>query len=126
MEKILIIRQSDADKGPWTFRVPSAVGEIVCDPAFEAAGAEDSQVRVILSNPAEELATQTVFDDVSIRTKLSPVGSRGPFHTVEISVGALVNPSLRCQILNRHGMPIVATRGKLFEATVGSRQQTDD
>lgn len=105
--------------------MPSAVGEIVCDPAFVAAGAEDSQVRVILSNPAEELATQTVFDDVSVRTELPPVGSSGPFHSVEISVGALVNPNLRCQILNRQGQPIVATRGN-FDAQIWSPRLTDD
>lgn len=69
-------------------------------------------MRVILSNPIEELATQTVFDDVSVRAQSPPTGSQGPFQTVEISVGELVNPNLRCQVLDKKGQPIIATRGE--------------
>lgn len=107
---------SDADKGAWTFRDPEAqVSRIICDPAFEAVSADAFEVRVQLST--SDLATQTVFPSVEDREELAPTGTTGPFDTVEIIVGELVDPALRCGLLNGRGKPIVATRGENVDTT---------
>ena len=108
---------SDADKGEWTFKQPSEVSRIICDPEFVAAPAGAFQVRVILSDQSSELGTQTVFDTVEERVELPPTASTGPFDTVEIALGELVDPTLRCALLNGRGREIVATRGENTDVT---------
>jgi hypothetical protein len=108
---------SDADKGPWTFQKPDAeVARIVCDPALEAISADNFQVTVILSGD-DELATQTVFDNSFVRSQQPPTGSSGPYNTVELSVGAQVNPALRCAVLDKKGRSIVVLRGANRDVT---------
>ena len=108
---------SDADKGPWTFQDPDAeVHAVVCDPALEAISADNFQATVILSGDSE-LATQTVFDNTFVKTTQSPVGSSGPFNTVELSVGALVNPELRCAVFDKKGRSIIVLRGANRDTT---------
>jgi len=106
---------SDADKGAWTFVEETSVARVVCDPAFVAVGPEAFEVRVQLAT--SDLATQTVFADVTDRVELYPTGSSGPFETVEIILGELVDPALRCQVLNKMGKPIVAIRGENVDKT---------
>ncbi|KAL8790742.1 MAG: hypothetical protein Q9195_006220 [Heterodermia aff. obscurata] len=110
---------SDADKGEWTFRHESSVSKIICDPTFKKIGAEASEIRVVLSNQATETGSQTVFPDVSGgRQHKPPVGSSGPFETVEIVVGALVEKQdIRCKLTDEHGKPVVATRGANTDIT---------
>ena len=110
---------SDADKGEWTFRHESSVSKIICDPTFKKIGAEASEIRVVLSNQATETGSQTVFPDVSGgRQHKPPVGTCGPFETVEIVVGALVEKQdIRCKLIDENAKPIVATRGKNTDIT---------
>jgi hypothetical protein len=110
---------SDADKGAWTLR-PAAgaeVATVVCDPALVAISAAEFGVTVILQNQATELGTQTSFNDTTVREVGPPVGSAGPYQTVEISVGSQGNQALRCKLLNGAGKPIVATRGENVDTT---------
>ena len=104
---------SDADKGEWTFRHQSHVSKIICDPTFKKIGAEASEIRVELSNQATETGSQTVFPDVSHgRQHKPPVGTTGPFETVQIVVGSLVEKQdIRCKLINEHGHAIFANRG---------------
>lgn len=99
-----------------TFQKPSSVAKIVCDPNLEAISADNFQVTVILSGD-DELATQTVVSNTQIRTEQKPVGSNGPYDTVELSVGALVNPAFRCQVVDKRGRPIVVLRGANRDTT---------
>lgn len=107
---------SDADKGAWTFLEPVEVHSIVCDPAFVAVAAGSYDVRVTLADSAEDLATQTALSGV-VRDVQVPVGSSGPFDSVTIDVGPLVDPALRCKVKNVHGRAIVATRGENIDTT---------
>lgn len=77
-----------------------------------ASAAADKEVRVILQNQAIELGSQTVFKNVDVRKHKRPVGSSGPFETIEIDVGADAQQDLRCQVLDPEGKPIIATRGE--------------
>ena len=109
---------SDADKGAWTFlNGASEVSRIVCDPESKAVTPDAFQVRVILSDQASELGTQTVFDSVVERVESPPTGSQGSYDTVEIAVGSLVDPALRCQLINGRGKPVVAVRGENVDTT---------
>lgn len=47
----------------------------------------------------------------------TPVGSSGPFDTVEVTVGALLDPAIRCKLKNLRGRQIVATRGENIDVT---------
>jgi len=107
---------SDADKGAWTFITPSTVSAIVCDPSFVAVAPGSYDVTVILQDQATETGSQTILSGV-VRDVDVPVGSSGPFSTVEISVGPLVNPALRCKVKNARGRAIVATRGENIDTT---------
>lgn len=107
----------DGDKGEWTFKQESKVSSIICDPTFKKVGVDATQIRVVLSNQATELGSQTVFAEGK-RQEQRPVGSSGPFQTIEIRVGALVQKQdTRCQALDKAGKPIVATRGKNTDVT---------
>ena len=71
---------------------------------------------VILAN-GRQYSYDTVFETVLEREELPPTGSNGPFTSVEINVGALVDPELRCQLINQRGKKIVATRGDNVDTT---------
>lgn len=98
------------DKNEWTFVTPSEVSRIVCDPAFIQATPEDFEIRVTLAT--DDLATQTVFEAFEGRAESAPTGSAGPYDSVEISVGKLLNPELRCKVIDARGRKIIATRGE--------------
>jgi len=105
-----------ADKFEWTFKQPSEVSRIVCDPAFVAVTPDAFEVSVTLSN-SEGPLPPIVFDNVEDRAEESPLSGSTPADTVEISVGELVDPALRCQLLNRRGKPVVAVRGANTDTT---------
>lgn len=111
---------SDADKGEWTFVDDEGVyvSAIVCDPAFVSIDPSEKTVGVLLQNQAIELGTTTTFEDPTVRTKQRPVGGSGPFETVEIDVGQVVeNQDLRCKVLNNMYHAIVAVRGENTDTT---------
>ena len=110
---------ADGGNGPWTFNDPKVrVSEIVCDPLFVAIGATAFDVTVILQNQGIELGSQTVFEAFDGQEELTPRGSSGPYTTVELQVGELVDPqSLRCQILDRQGRAIEVVRGGNVDTT---------
>lgn len=77
----------------------------------------DNTLRVILSNQRIELGSQTVFSG-DIRSQRAPIGSRGPFQTVELVVGKdVINQAHRCQILDEQNEPITITRGANTDIT---------
>ncbi|EME82791.1 uncharacterized protein MYCFIDRAFT_80396 [Pseudocercospora fijiensis CIRAD86] len=118
---------SDAGKGLWTFQDGNTeVSQIICDPDFVAASAppaededeedEDLSIRVTLTDG--NLATQTPFDEAGlVREQKSPVGSEGPYNSVELALGADVNPDLRCQILDSRNHAITVQRGQNIDTT---------
>ncbi|KAK3703220.1 hypothetical protein LTR37_014560 [Vermiconidia calcicola] len=93
----------------------SEVSRIICDPSFEQIGADAFQVRVVLAT--SDLGTQTVFNDATKRSSSRQVGSSGPFEIVEIVVGALVDPELRCQLRDQNNEAIIATHGENRDTT---------
>jgi hypothetical protein len=110
---------SDADKGAWTFRQASYVSQVVCDPSFVAIdpNSDELALRVILQNQSTETGSQTVLPAGSL-VDLPPVGSSGPFETVELEVGSLVEKQdYRCQILDNYGNPLVVLRGENRDIT---------
>jgi len=107
---------SDADKGAWTFITPSEVSSIVCDPTFVAVAPGSYDVTITLADDAVELATQTTLSGVA-RDVEAPIGSSGPFTSITVAVGPLVNPELRCKLKNLHDRAIVATRGENIDTT---------
>ena len=108
---------SDADKGEWTFRDASKVSQIICDPTFKQIGSDATEIRVILSNQATETGSQTTFTEGQ-RQEKAPVGSTGPFETVELSVGTLVRQqNLRCQVVDHDNKPIIVLRGENRDIT---------
>ncbi|KAF2119268.1 hypothetical protein BDV96DRAFT_596012 [Lophiotrema nucula] len=106
---------SDAGKGEWTFRKASKVASIICDPTFKKIDPKENQITVILQDQRTELGTQTTFT-AGARQELTP-SSPGPYETVEIKVGSVVDPAQRCQVNDKHGKPIVAVRGKNTDTT---------
>lgn len=108
---------ADGDNGEWTFREPSEVSAIICDPSFKKVGSDATEIRVALSNQATETGSQTVFSEGQ-REQKAPVGSSGPFQTVELSVGALVQKQdYRCQVVDKAGKPIIVLRGENRDIT---------
>ncbi|KIW62392.1 hypothetical protein PV04_10572 [Phialophora macrospora] len=110
---------SDAGKGPWTFRQPAYVSEVVCDPTFVKIdpNSDELNLRVILQSQSTETGSQTVLPAGSL-VDLPPVGSSGPFETVELSVGSLVEKQdYRCQILDVAGNPLIVLRGENRDIT---------
>jgi hypothetical protein len=72
---------------------------------------------VILEDPSQELATQTQFTEGKRQTK-PPVGSSGPFTTVQLSLDAnVVQKDIRCQVLDDKKQPIVLVRGQSVDVT---------
>jgi hypothetical protein len=77
----------------------------------------DNSINVMLQNQAIELGSGTSFVEGDRQAK-SPVGSSGPFETVELSLGPdVVQQDLRCQILDSDNEPIVVVRGQNVETT---------
>ncbi|ORY11131.1 hypothetical protein BCR34DRAFT_565731 [Clohesyomyces aquaticus] len=115
---------ADGDKGLWTFQNGATeVSQIICDPAFvqgakpPATGNGDTSIRVTLTDG--NLATQTAFQKAGLQVETqNPVGSRGPFNSVSLSVGADVQKQgLRCQILDNMGKAIKVQRGQNIDTT---------
>jgi len=112
----------DGDKGEWTFKKESIVSSIICDPKFVKAaapivGRAPSEVRVVLSNQASETGSQTTLSGDK-RDEKAPVGSNGPFKTVELRLGQNVRKQdLRCQVLDTAGKPITVKRGANVDIT---------
>ncbi|CAO1603756.1 hypothetical protein XANCAGTX0491_007334 [Xanthoria calcicola] len=109
----------DGGKGKWTIRGEEAtkVSQIICDPAFrQITAGTGTEIRVQLSNQATELAIQTAFTEGSRQEKA--VNSSGPFTSVQIMVGALVqNQDYRCQVVDKAGQAVVATRNTNIDTT---------
>lgn len=101
---------ADGGAGPWTFKTPHKVSQIICDPAFKKAAAGALDVRVVLQNQATELGSQTTLSGLQRENK-PPAASNGPYKTVELVVGDLVKQDLRCKVLDLTGKPIVVLRG---------------
>jgi len=111
---------SDADKGPWTFRQPAYVSEVVCDPSFVKIDPTDDKLnlRVVLESQSTETGSQTQLPANTVLVDLPPVGSSGPFETVELRVGSLVEKQdYRCQILDIYGQPLIVLRGENRDKT---------
>jgi hypothetical protein len=81
--------------------------------APQAVAAEQS-IDVRLQNQALELGSGTSFVG-GAREENSPVGSSGPFETVELDLD--VQDGLRCQILNAQNDPILVFRSPNFDIT---------
>ncbi|KAL8784493.1 MAG: hypothetical protein Q9213_003930 [Squamulea squamosa] len=107
---------ADGGKGKWTFRnQASQVSQVICDPTFKKIDASASEIRVQLSNQGIELGIQRTFKEGQRQEQV--IGT-GPFRTIEIFVGALVQKQdTRCQVLDNAGKPIVATRGANTDIT---------
>lgn len=131
---------SDADKGPWTLEAGSSkVHSIICDPNFVAdnlnasttpppatsssdnstsSDSADLSLRVTLTDPATETASQTTLESGDEASTASPIGTSGPFQTVELTVGKdVVNQAYRCQILDVYGNPLIVLRGANRDTT---------
>jgi hypothetical protein len=110
---------ADGDGGVWDFQNGALfVSTIICDPEFEKRE-QDLDIRVTLSDG--NLATQTVFEEAGLEfEQKAPVGSSGPFNTVNLDIGADVeNQALRCQIIDTHGNTIQLARGDNEDETFG-------
>ncbi|KAL9016094.1 MAG: hypothetical protein Q9180_008822 [Flavoplaca navasiana] len=112
---------ADGGKGLWKFRDgASLVSSISCSPKFQqitgSAIQTESEIRVQLADSGSELAIQVAFDPSGERQEKTV--NPGPFSTVQIMVGALVRKQdYRCQVLDKAGQPLVATRGANRDTT---------
>jgi hypothetical protein len=107
---------SDGGKDEWTFPETSIVSKVICDPAFQQADKSDNTVVVRLSGPGE-LQTQTTFTGAE-REAMPPIGSSGPYDTIEIVVGSVVvDQDIRCKVLDNAGNQIVAVRNTNTDTT---------
>ncbi|KAH7334188.1 hypothetical protein BKA66DRAFT_480078 [Pyrenochaeta sp. MPI-SDFR-AT-0127] len=94
----------------------SATGALALPTGFRS---NDTSVVVTLAG-SSELATQTRFEKAQFgqREVKAPVGSSGPFQTVNLSVGKGVQQEgLRCQVLDDAGKPIVVLRDPNVDIT---------
>lgn len=110
---------ADGDGGVWDFQDGALlVSTIICDPEFEKREL-DLAIRVTLSDG--NLATQTAFDNAGLELEEKvPVGSAGPFNTVNLDIGADVeNQGLRCQIVDTNGDVIELVRDGNEDITFG-------
>ncbi|KAF2683885.1 hypothetical protein K458DRAFT_43639 [Lentithecium fluviatile CBS 122367] len=112
---------ADAGKGEWTFLQESEVSSIICDPAFKkgdgtAAQPEgDKEIRVLLQDQGTELGIPFTLREGS-RDELV-VGTSSEFSSIELTVPAAVKDSLRCQLLDKAGMPITLKRNANVDTT---------
>ncbi|EXJ87927.1 hypothetical protein A1O1_04854 [Capronia coronata CBS 617.96] len=108
---------ADGGKGAWTLREPSMVSQVVCDPTFAQIDSDAGKLRVVLESQSTETGSQTVLE-AGQREEAMPVGSSGPFETVELRVGELVeDQKYRCQVLDHMGNPIIVLRGENRDIT---------
>jgi hypothetical protein len=113
---------SDAQKGPWFFREPTFVTEVVCSPAFKKIDpkSDDLNLVIILENQSTETGSQTSLA-FGVDAVSPPVGSNGPFETVELQVGKLLEKAAqtgyRCQILDDKMAPLVVLRAGKRDTT---------
>lgn len=108
---------SDADKNEWTFKKPSKVSKIICDPAFKKAKPEDLEVKVILRNddPKLELTVGGFSGDERVKKHIN---TGKEYNSIEIAVGALVaNDKIRCLVKDGHHKRITALRGTNVDTT---------
>ncbi|SMR61879.1 unnamed protein product [Zymoseptoria tritici ST99CH_1E4] len=130
---ILLIRNGVQDttfadggaSAPWAFvDGEQDVSSITCDPAFVKVSAPaippagaDTSIRVQL-NDEFDLATQTAFELGGLqREEQRTVGSFGPYVQVTLTIGADVDPALRCQILDNDGEAITLLRNGNVDTT---------
>ena len=112
---------ADGGKGLWKFRDgASLVSSISCSPRFQqitgSAIQTESEIRIQLADSGSELAIQVAFNPSGERQEQTV--NPGPFSTVQIFVGALVRKQdYRCQVLDKAGQPLVATRGANRDTT---------
>ncbi|KAH0565035.1 hypothetical protein GP486_001574 [Trichoglossum hirsutum] len=110
----------DGGKGEWTFKKESIVTCIICDPTFVKAGPEDSQIRVTLSSHSPNITSKNTFTGGNRREEKAPATSNGPFQTVLLSVGALVEKQdYRCKVIDTAGQAITVLRGGNTDITFG-------
>ncbi|KAL9620223.1 MAG: hypothetical protein Q9160_005232 [Pyrenula sp. 1 TL-2023] len=112
---------SDAGKGAWKFRAgATVVSEVVCDPSFKQIDSDAGKLRVVLANDGAGFATQTVLD-AGARAEAAPIGTKGPYETVELRVGELVEKQdYRCQLLEEgSNAPIAVERKGSKDVTFG-------
>jgi hypothetical protein len=110
---------ADGDGGVWDFQDGALlVSTIICDPDFEKREL-DLAIRITLSDG--NLATQTAFDNAGLELEeKAPVGSAGPFNTVNLDIGADVEKQdLRCQLVDTHGDVIELVRDGNEDFTFG-------
>lgn len=110
---------ADGGKGAWTFRAPTKVASVTCDPSFKKIDPEDPRLnlRIVLSSDATETTTQTQVK-AGIYQETTPVGSSGPYETVELRVGEFVaKQDQRCQVLDAAGNPVTVNRGANTDIT---------
>ncbi|USW57826.1 hypothetical protein Slin15195_G111450 [Septoria linicola] len=78
----------------------------------------DNSIRVGLQSLIREIGSGTTFNENHLPQPSGPTGSRGPYDTVSLSLGAdILNPALRCQILDTAQNPIVVVRGENVDIT---------
>jgi hypothetical protein len=83
----------------------------------QASDAADNSISVILQNQGIELGSTTTFSE-GVRETKHPVGSSGPFTTVELSLGdEVAQQDLRCQVLDDRNLPIILLRGENNDTT---------
>ncbi|KAK0623977.1 hypothetical protein B0T14DRAFT_602434 [Immersiella caudata] len=77
------------------------------------------EIRIILQNQSIELGGQEVFiDNGNRQTRVFSAGF-GPIETVELKLGAAVDPQLRCAIVDPNGRAITVIRGANVDVTFG-------
>lgn len=96
------------------------VKKIVCDPSFKktiATREANAQVNpadivtVQFSGLSEEASQTPLEGDSTKRQEVPALNTKTKFDQVTINLGANVDPTLRCKILDFEGQPIVAKRG---------------
>ncbi len=88
-----------------------AVTGALAAPRHRSYGNSADSVTVRLENRGLELESGTPFDGTQRESK-SPIGSSGPYKTVELKLGPDVRQKdLRCQVLDESNNPIVVVRG---------------
>ncbi|KAF2442792.1 hypothetical protein P171DRAFT_433191 [Karstenula rhodostoma CBS 690.94] len=106
---------ADGGKGEWAFLEDSEVESIICDPAFKKGDAAEKIVRVVLSDQATE--TGVAFELASDKRDEEAIKPSTVFSAIEIQAPADVKATLRCQIEDKSGQIIVATRGTNTDKT---------
>jgi hypothetical protein len=102
--------------GAWTFISPSTaqVQEIICDPTFQKADPEDSDIVLELIRPVGTPRGIAFRDAIPLQPQLlADVDVPDEWNTVTLKVGRLVEKQdLRCQISDAAGNIITLNRGQ--------------